>query len=262
MDHPPSFDRSLLLPIGVGVFSLIGICVILVMGRMNSNPPAVEEVPSATAFQYAFIGTEPAISTVTGVVLEEDEFSTPTVSIPTTAPRVTPVIQSTNTSPPIITLPPLENTNTPTRTPTSESVAPFGAGTFDDTDSRFIYTGAWERLTGVSGAYQNTLRVSGTLANNSVTFRFIGNELRVFFQAAPSLGTIRLTLDGTNYEMSQSSSTTQIEEWVLSTSTAGTHTVIISHVSGGSVNFDSIIVPVVPTPSPNTATPTNTTTTN
>jgi hypothetical protein len=261
MDHPPSFDRSLLLPIGVGVFSLIGMCVILVLGRMNSDGAVVEEIPTATAFQYAFIGTEPAISTLTGTVVDEEEISTPTAGAFPTAPPETPVIQATNTSPPIITLPPLENTNTPTRTQTSESAAPFGAGTFDNTDSRFLYSGEWGRQTGVSGAYQNTLEVSGTLGS-SVTFRFIGNELRVFFQAAPSLGTIRLTLDGTNYDMPQSSSTTQIEEWVLSTSTAGTHTVTISHVSGGSVNFDSIIVPVVPTPSPNTATPTNTSTTN
>lgn len=262
MDQPSSFDRSLLLPIGVGVISLIGICVILVLGGRDSNPPVVEEVPTATAFQYAFIGTEPAISTVTGVVVEEDDFPTPTTGVLPTVPRLTPVIQVTNTSPPIITLPPLENTNTPTRTPTSESAAPFGAGTFDDTDSRFSYTGAWDSLSGVAGAEKGTLHVSSTLANNSVSFRFIGNELRVFFQAAPGLGTIRLTLDGTSYEISQSSSTTEIEEWVLSTTTARTHTVTITHVSGGSVNFDSIVVPVVPTPSPNTPTPTNTSTTN
>lgn len=258
MDHPPSFDRSLLLPIGVGIFSLIGICVILISGRINSNRAVVEEVPTATAFQYAFIGTEPAISTVTGGVIE-DGLPTWTAGIPTSAPRLTPVILATNTTAPIITLPPLVNTNTPTRTPPSESAAPFGPGTFDNTDNRFIYSGNWDLQTGVPGAHDNTLHVSGTLGN-SVMFRFIGNELRVFFQAAPSLGTIRLSLDGTNYEMPQSRTSTQIEEWVLSTTTAGTHAVTISHLSGGSVNFDSIIVPVVPTPSPNTATPTNTST--
>lgn len=259
MDHPPSFDRSLLLPIGVGVFSLIGICVILVLGRMDSNNAVVEEVPTATAFQYTFIGTEPAVSTVigtavTGVPGDGDELPTRTGGIPTSVPLVTPGIQATNTAPPIITLPPLVNTNTPTRTPTSESAAPFGPGTFDNIDSRFIYSGDWDSQTGVPGAEKNTLHVSGTLGN-SITFRFIGNELRVFFQGAPSLGTLRLTLDGTSYNMPQSRDTTQVEEWVLTTTTAGTHSVTITHLSGGSVNFDAIIVPVVPPTSTNTSTP-------
>jgi hypothetical protein len=255
MEKQPSFDRSLLIPVGIGIFSLIGICVILVMERINSAEAEVEEVPTATAFQYAFIGTEPAITTLTSVGIDEEQIPTPTQGIPTSPPQLTPVFQVTNTSPPIITLPPLENTNTPTRTPISESAAPFGPGTFDNTDNRFVYTGNWDSLTGVPGVEKNTLHVSGTLGN-SVTFRFIGNELRVFFQAAPSLGTIRLTLDGTNYDMPESRDSTQIEEWVLSTNTIGTHVVTISHLSGGSVNFDSIIVPVVP------PTPTNTSTSN
>ena len=255
MEKQPSFDRSLLIPVGIGFISLIGICVILMMGRINSAEAEVEELPTATAFQYAFIGTEPAITTLTSVGIDEQELPTPTRGIPTSPAQLTPVVQVTNTSPPIITLPPLENTNTPTRTPTSESTAPFGPGTFDNTDGRFVYTGNWDSLTGVSGAYQSTLHVSGTLGN-SVTFRFIGNELRVFFQGGPSLGTIRLTLDGANHDMPESRDSTQGEEWVLSTNTTGTHTVTISHLSGGSVNIDSIIVPVVP------ATPTNTSTSN
>ena len=254
MDNQPSFDRSLLIPIGVAVFSVIGICVILLMGRLTASRAVVEEVPTATAFQYAFIGTEPAVSTVTlGTPDETGGEEIPTVAPvnPTIPPQNTPANVPTNTAPPIITLPPLVDTNTPTRTPITASTAPFGPGTYDDMDSRFIYTGNWDRQTSVFGTYQNTLHVSGTL-QNSVTFRFIGNELRVFFQSAPSLGTVRLTLDNNNYDMNQSGSTTELFEWVLTASNAGTHMVTITHTSGGSVNFDSIIVPVVP------ATPTNT----
>ncbi len=89
---------------------------------------------------------------------------------------------------------------------------------------------------------------------NSIKFLFIGNELRVFFQAGPSLGTIRLTLDTTSYVMNEASSSTQSYEWVLAASNNGTHTVTITHDSGGAVNFDAIIVPVVPTTPTNTAT--------
>jgi hypothetical protein len=253
MDQKPSFDRSLLLPIGVGIVSLLGICAILVTGRLNATPAAVEELPTATSFEYTFLGTEPAILTVTAGGVEEEP-PTQAPEIPTLPPRNTPVLITTitTTTPPgIITLPPLGDTTTPSRTPTSASTAPFGPGTYDNTDSRFVYNGDWDTQTSVAGAYQNTLQVSGTLGN-SITFRFIGNELRVFFQAAPSLGSIRLTLDNNSYDMSEAGSVTEQYEWVISTTNTGTHTVTITHQSGGSVNFDSIIVPVVP------ATPTNT----
>ena len=262
MENQPSFDRSLLVPIGVGIFSLLGLCVILIGGRLNSARATVEAVPSATPFQYAFIGTEPAISTVTmetpgtAETLDEQEFPTETplfLESPAYPPPSTAGNQSTNTAPSVITLPPLVTPNTPSRTPTSAFAAPFGAGTFDDTDSRFVYGGDWKTIAGSN--YQSTLHVSDTLGNTN-RFLFIGNELRVFFQAGPSLGTIRLTLDTTSYVMSEASSTTQNYEWVLTASTIGTHTVVISHESGGSVNFNYIIVPEVPRTPTNTATST------
>ena len=259
MENKPSFDRSLLIPIGVGIFSLLGICIILVGGRLNASRASVEEAPTSTPFEYAFIGTEPAISTVTLETIEE----TPTEGILTEPPIVLETLtlpppgtqqnRFTNTPPSLITLPPLANTNTPTRTPTSAFAAPFGSGTFDDTDNRFVYGGNWKIIPG--STYQSTLHVSDTLGN-TIKYLFIGNEMRVFFQAGPSLGTIRLTLDTTSYVMNESSSTTQNYEWVLSASSTGTHTVTITHDSGGSVNFNYIIVPVVPTTPTNTATST------
>jgi hypothetical protein len=266
MDNQPSFDRSLLIPIGVGIFAVLGLCVILASGRMNETPAVVEELPTATAFQYAFIGTEPAFTTVTLEPSQEasvtSEFEVSPVDTlppvifdtPTFAPQNTPDIFPTNTLASLITLPPLVNTSTPSQTPTSASTAPFGPGTYDDVDSRFVFSGDWETQSGVTGATGGTLHVSGTLGD-SIKYLFIGNELRVFFQAGPSLGTIRLTLDSTSYDMNEASLSTQPFEWVLPASNNGTHTVTITHASGGSVNFDAIIVPVVP------VTPTNTSTT-
>lgn len=246
MNDQPSFDRTMLIPIGVGVFSLIGICMILVAGRITALSGGVVEVPSATPFKYAMIGTEPVVLTTT---LEGLEGVPPTSSIspdfPTIPPRDTPIILATNTIATIGTVPSLVNTIAPSRTPTSASTAPFGSGTFDNTDYRMLYNGNWDPQSGVSGAYQNTLRVSGTVGN-SVFFRFIGQELRVFYQAAPSLGNISLNLDGTTYSTSQNSQNTQVVEWVLPSVVNGTHSVTITHVSGGSVNLDYIIIPEVP----------------
>jgi hypothetical protein len=262
MDNQPSFDRSLLIPIGLGIFAVLGICVILASGRLNETPAVVEEVPTSTSFQYAFIGTEPAITTVTQepsqeippTVVGEDTLPPVVFDTPTFSPQNTPNNFPTNTLASLITLPPFVNTSTPSRTPNSAFVAPFGPGTFDDVDSRFVYSGAWDTQSGVTGATGGSLHVSGTLGN-SIKFLFIGDELRVFFQAGPSLGTIRLTLDSTSYVMNEASTTTQNYEWVLAASNTGTHTVTISHDSGGSINFDAIIVPeppVTPTRTPTT----------
>ena len=140
MDNQPSFDRSLFIPIGVGIFALLGICVILASGRLNQTPAAVEEIPTATAFQYAFIGTEPGITTVTlepSVVVTVTVQSLDTVppvvfDTPTFSAQNTPVPLATNTLASFITLQPISNTGTPSKTPTSASTAPFGAHRAND----------------------------------------------------------------------------------------------------------------------------------
>ena len=264
MDNQPSFDRSLLIPIGVAIFSLVGICAILVLGRVATSPAAVEDVPTSTPFQYAFIGTEPAISTLTTeeatselpteppLAPETPTFGSP--ETPVVALSSTPANFPTNTLSSLITLPPLTTTVTPSQTPNTAFAAPLVGGTFDDGDSRFVYNGNWSTQTGVAGATGNTLHVSGTVGN-SVKFLFIGNEMRVFFQAGPSLGTIRLLLDNTtSYVMNEASASTQQYEWVLSASNNGTHTVTITHESGGSVNFDAVVVPEIPATLTNTPT--------
>ncbi len=254
MDNQPPFDRGILLPIGVGIISLIGICVILVVGRITAARANVQELPTATAFKYALVGTEPAITTVT---LESSQLAPPAATEP-------PAIFMTSTRTPIstptrlqlVTVSPGSSTNTPTRTPTSASAAPLNEGTFDDVYDHLFYTGDWDAQGSVPGAYKNTLHISGTLGD-VVSFQFIGQELRVFFQAGPSLGVIRLNLDGTNYDMNETNSSTQTYEWVLPSVTNGTHTVTITHLSGGSVNLDEIIIPEVPVTPTKTATSTS-----
>jgi hypothetical protein len=151
----------------------------------------------------------------------------------------------------VITLPPLVTPNTPTRTPTSAFAAPFNAGTYDDTADRFVYSGSWKAIPG--STFETTLHTSDTIGN-SIQFLYYGNELHVFYQVGPSLGTILLTLDQTTYSpQSLNNSTTARYEWILAPNSVGTHTVKIVHDSGGSVNFDGIIVsalPVTSTPTP------------
>jgi hypothetical protein len=104
--------------------------------------------------------------------------------------------------------------------------------------------GSWVSQTNVSGAYQGTLHVSNGPPGNSVTFTFTGQELHLFYQAGPSLGTLSISIDDEiQPPLNLTQSQTQIQEWVYESDTGGTHVVVIEHFLGGAVNIDSFVVP-------------------
>jgi hypothetical protein len=257
MNNRPPIDRELLIPILIGGLSVVGIVVVLLIGYARNTPAEVTMTPSSTPFQYIYLGTEPAITTLvvegselplTEEPITEEPFPEEPVLIATTRPPVaTPII---------LTLPNTTRTltSTPSRAPTATSSTAAAANTYDDTDSRLSYNGNWVSQTGVSGAYQDTLHISSAVGN-SVTFSFTGTEFHLFYQAGPSLGTITITIDSFGEPpISQAQSTTQIREWMSDTLSSGNHIVVIAHAGGGSINIDRFFIPV-PTPTP-TKTPT------
>ena len=263
MDNQPTIDRSILLPIILGGFSIIGIIVVLLIGRSLNSPPPVSASPSATAFQYIYLGTEPAITTPlteeSGIPFptEPPLEVTPSVSVSPTSltassPSVpTPIIltnpNTTSTSTSIVL-----RTNTPTGLATSTATfsTPIAANTYDDTDPNLAYSSGWSSQTGVSGVYQGTLHISNANGNN-VTFTFTGQEIHLFYQAGPSLGSMTITIDGLGGPaISQAQAQTQIKEWTPDNLlSAGTHLIVITHSGGGSINIDSLVVPA-PTVTP------------
>ncbi len=56
MDNQPTIDRGILLPILLGGFSIIGIIVVLLIGRSLNSPPPVSASPSATAIPVYLSG--------------------------------------------------------------------------------------------------------------------------------------------------------------------------------------------------------------
>lgn len=266
MDNQPAIDRSLLIPISIGTFSIVGIIVVLLIGRWLNSPPEVPPTPSATRFQYVYLGTEPAITTP---LVEGSEFPLTEAPIEEEPEIITPGF-ATSTSPtvstPAILTPPnsvgtptgnLPRTSTPTPigqvTSTATVGSPVAANTYDDADSRLSYSGNWLAQTNVSGAYQGTLHISDSIGN-FVSFTFTGDRIELYYQAGASLGTVNITFDsdtlGTQLNQSQGG------VWVYSLDTAGPHTVVITHSSGGSVNIDRLVIPG-PTATP-TRTPTPT----
>lgn len=249
MDNQPSFNRDLSIPIVIGGISVIGIIGALLIGRSLSSPPEVPMTPSPTTFEFIFLGTEPAIASplVEGLettTLPEDPIDENPVS-------TFPILPSSPTQ--NIFLPP---TSTIGAAPTPTLSTPASADTYDDTNPRFAYTGNWISQTNVTGAYQGTLHISSTIGN-TVTFTFTGSEIHLFYQAGPSLGSMAITIDGAGPPpFSQAQDVTQIKEWSYELDSGGTHSIVIQHFSGGSINIDSLRVPI-PTPIPTrTFTPT------
>src|SRR6266540_2155791 len=91
MDNRPTIDRDILLPIFFGGFSIIGIIVVLLIGRSLNSPPPVSASPSATQFQYIYLGTEPAITTP---LTEESVIPLPTAAPVEQTVEVTPNLAS------------------------------------------------------------------------------------------------------------------------------------------------------------------------
>lgn len=256
MDNQPSFDRGLIPPALIGIFSVIGICLVLLVYRYNTSREVVVVTVTETPFKYIFLGTEPAISTEpspeesAAATLSEEQTPIFTQAPPIILTPSTPQITTPSTPVPSLITP-----SNATSTPASAAPPPLNAGTYDDTYPGLIYSKGWVNQTNVSGAYQSTLHISNTLTTpgNSVTFRFIGQEVRLLYQSGPSLGVLQITLDTTTSELNQSDSS---NERVLTATQSGTHTVTLTHLRGGAVNLDSVIVPSVGTSTP-TVTPTS-----
>lgn len=256
MDNQPAFDRSILIPIVLSGCSVIGILAVLLVGRMLNSPAEVAVTPSATRFQYVYLGTEPAITTPivedTEVFPTEEPIEEPgVIDTPIVAPPTVPVVLTTPTrpgalTPIVLTLP--NSTNTSPPTVTSASGPPLNPGTYDDVFPNLVYNG-WN----ATGSTGNTLHVS-VVPGSTVSFRFIGRELRLLYQGGSTLGQMRITIDNVSETLDQSSG----NEWVSDQFANGTHSVLLTHLSGGSINLDQVIIPEpANTPTP-TRTPTAT----
>ena len=253
MDNQTTVDRSILIPIGVGAISIVGIIVVLLVGRWFNSPAQIAVTESATPFQFVYLGTEPAIATplfegsVSPGVEEPIEEPGDEEAIEPPPVLVTPTRAVTSTAI-LLTLPGTVSTSPPTTT--SASAAPLNSGTYDDVHASILKNG-WQPTT--SGG--TTLHVS-TAPGSTISFRFIGTGLRLLYQGGSNtLGQVRVTVDNTSETLDQSEGT----EWVWPESLAnGTHSVVITHISGGSVNLDQVIIPEVSGTPTTTRTPTPT----
>ena len=247
MDIKPSFDRDLILPILLGGLSVIGIGAVFMWGGLSNARQAVPVSDTETPMRFIYLGTEPGLSTLTPDVTDTPVPTVTELVLPPpvigVSPTATSISLASATNPP-------PRTATPTASATISSVL----SKVDDTYFELLYEGEWTAQSNVTDAYQNTLHISFEVGN-SVSYTFTGQQVIISFQSGPSLGRISITLDGLEFEVDQSSGNTELVDWQSAILVRGTHTVVIEHLSGGSVNLDSITIPDVSTPTP---TPTST----
>ena len=258
MNNRPTLNRELLIPILLGGFSVIGIIVVLMIGRSLNAPAEVAMTPSSTPFQYIYLGTEPAITTL---VVEESELPLSEEPI-TEEPIIDVPILPTATRPAASTLIILTQPNTtrtavstPARSPTATRTSTASAvNTYDDTDSRLTYSDGWVSQTGMSGVYQGTLHISDTANNKSATIQFSGQEIFFYYLSGPSSGIVTIYLDNDPLALTTVNQARDGGVWHYVLESAQTHVIRIEHTSGGSVNIDRFVIPAS-TPTP-TRTPT------
>lgn len=242
MEKKPLIDLGILAPVILGVLSVAGILYIFLV-RADASRSAGELVTTETPFRFIYLGTEPGLSTLT-----PEPTATPT-SVETIIDTETPFPATAITNP---AFPTQSIARTPTFTPTIQSVLK----KVDDTYFELLYDGNWDPQDNVNGADEETLHVSSTIGN-SVSFTFVGQQIFITYQGAPSLGSIQITLDGLVLPpVSQSNGQTQLVEWRSPVLVMGTHEIIVEHLSGGSINIDSITIPDLSTPVPPTSTST------
>ena len=130
-------------------------------------------------------------------------------------------------------------TSAPPSTPTPTPPAP-GPGTYDDTDARIAYSGAWTTY----GQWHVSQAVG-----SSGTFTFYGTGIRVLYGADPSQGVMNFAVDGAG---AGSVNQTSGSEWTFGGFLwQTTHTLAFTHASGIVTNIDAIVVlPPASTPPP------------
>ena len=228
MQPRPSFDRALLIPIAIGVVSILGIGWILSISDLGKS--LIPPTPIPSSFSPFVVETLPP--------------SPP--AFPTqdkTPPTATATSPDAYPAPPAETLPSTstlitESLPTPSATYTPGQIQPLPVGKYDDMDPNITYDRYWTVLKtgGTKNAYSGTLHVSAAIGNEA-SFRFTGKQFRLGYQRGRNFGTATVIIDDQPYSVPE----TDISLfWPSPQLSPGDHFVRIIHESGQSIDLDYI----------------------
>jgi hypothetical protein len=265
MGKLPWRDRSFLVPIGIGIFSILGIVIalsIVYLDEPEAPPPATLTL---TPFKFLFLGTETSIPSpdleitpveetfpeepgepilIATLSVDTPQAASPTFSAPASSPASTATSNifqiSSPTIGPIATTSTVSTAVTPSTAVTvTATTASTAAERLDNTDPLLDYDGDWAHQSNVAGAYQGTLSVS-TEVDSDLIFTFTGRQLIIGYVGGAGLGTLAISIDDNDFQLNQSTG----REWTSPQlpETEDGHLVIIFHESGTSVNLDYISI--------------------
>ena len=231
MQPRPSFDRALLIPIAIGIVSILGMCWIFSTSRLGERvlPPTV--IPSSVnSFKATTRTPSPAATSTrdetppTATATGPDAYPGPSAeTLPSPSPSITK-------SPP-----------TPSATPTPENIQPLQAGKYyDDTDPNIAYDPYWTALKNPSTAnsYKGTIHASYDTGSEA-SFRFTGKQVRLGYKRAKNFGTVMVLIDDEPYSFNEQAFGLV---WSSPKLSPGDHFVRIIHQSGESINLDYILI--------------------
>ena len=229
MQPRPPFDRALLIPIAMGVVSILGIGWILLTSDLGKSAITPTAIPSSFSPLEAVMETPSPLATPS-----EDE------TLPGTATGTSPVAYP---GPPAETLPSTstlitETLPTPSATQTPDQFQPLPAGKYDDMDPNIAYDRFWTVLKngGTKNAYKGAIHFSAAIGNEA-SFRFTGKRFILGYQRGRNFGIVTVLIDDQPYSFHEEAFDLS---WRSPQLSPGDHFVRIIHESGESINLDYI----------------------
>jgi hypothetical protein len=230
MQPRPSFDRALLIPIAIGVVSILGIGWIVLTSDLGQSLIPPTAIPSSLSPLEARTLIPPPQATPSQDETPPEDTATGTSPASYPGPPAE-TLPSTST---LIT----ESLPTPSATSTPDQIRPLPAGKYDDMDPNIAYDRYWTVLKnpGTKNAYYGTLHFSPGIGDEA-SFRFTGKGFLLGYQRGKNFGTVTVIIDDQPYSFHEEAFDLL---WRSPQLSPGDHFVRIIHESGESINLDYI----------------------
>ena len=233
MQPRPPFDRALLIPIAIGVVSILGIGWIFLRSDLKGVFIPATAVPTAIPFDVGPLKTEAASLFPSATPIQDKTSPTATGTGPVAYPG--PAAGRLASTSSLMT----EGPPRPFATSTPVRIQPLPAGRrYDDTDPNIAYGPYWTALKnpGTKNAYKGTLHASNSVGSEA-SFRFTGKQLRLGYQRGKNFGVVTVLIDDQPYSFDEQAYDLV---WRSPELSPGDHFVRIIHESGESINLDYI----------------------
>jgi len=119
-------------------------------------------------------------------------------------------------------------------------------GTLENSETGMIaFNGLWQPPSALSGASGGTITQS-LAKDDQAIIQFTGDRITLLYWYGAKYGTLDVQVDSQSTQIVQKGRTAQVQ-WMAANLGAGTHTLTLTNLKGGPVNFDAVIISGAPT---------------